>query len=379
MIKVEKLVYTENDKWDKEFPVDMDSPQTLILAFGATEFFENCEAIEELREMFPHSKLLGCSAAGGIIDSTIHENSFVVSIVRFEKTRLKTVTSPVSEASDSFEAGEAIGRELSEMDLRGVLILSDGLRVNGSSLVEGINSVLPSSVAVTGGLASDGERFENTWVLRNAETISGYVSAVGFYGDSVVIDHGSRDGLDIFGIERKVTKSTNNQLFELDNQPALDLYKSYLGERASELPASALHFPLSLRVNGDDEKRVVRTILNVDEETKSLIFAGDVPQGALAQLMRANLDRLIDGAGNAASMSRSKVSNEPVLSIAISCVGRRWILGERTEEELDAVMNQLPEDSHQIGFYSYGEIAPHEKGFCDLHNQTMTLTTIFEY
>ena len=38
----------------------------------------------------------------------------------------------------------------------------------------------------------------------------------------------------------------------------------------------------------------------------------------------------------------------------------------------------LPKGTKQIGFYSYGEISPYTTGSCDLHNQTMTLTTVTE-
>jgi hypothetical protein len=59
-------------------------------------------------------------------------------------------------------------------------------------------------------------------------------------------------------------------------------------------------------------------------------------------------------------------------------VGRRLVLGSRTEEEIEATLEVLPKGTQQIGFYSYGEISPYTAGTCDLHNQTMTLTTLSE-
>jgi hypothetical protein len=95
--------------------------------------------------------------------------------------------------------------------------------------------------------------------------------------------------------------------------------------------------------------------------------------------MCANFDRLIQGAGEAALSTRGSGAPSPAsLAIAISCVGRRLVLGERAEEETEAVLEVLPPDARQIGFYSYGEISPYASGHCDLHNQTMTLTTISE-
>jgi hypothetical protein len=244
--------------------------------------------------------------------------------------------------------------------------------------VRGITNPLENGVVVTGGLAGDGSRFERTWVIRNGEPESGFVTAVGFYGNRVRVGHGSKGGWDVFGPERVVTKSEGSVLYELDGKPALPLYKHYLGDVAKDLPASALLFPLELRRDRDDNARFVRTILSVDETTQSMTFAGDIPCGYLAQLMRANFDRLIEGAAESALMTRQNGAASACLSIVVSCVGRRLVLGERTEEELERAAELLPEGSVQVGFYSYGEISPFASGGCDLHNQTLTLTTITE-
>ena len=376
-MKVNTLFYHQSKGWADSFADYWDTPNTLVIVFGAASFLENPKPLQELAARFPQSKLLGCSTAGEILGRTVNDESLVGAVVRFDETCLDTAFAPISSAADSFEAGEKIALRLYKPGLKGVFILSDGLNVNGSQFILGLNSVLPSTVVATGGLAGDHDRFNKTWVLKDGIPQSNYVSAIGFYGDKVQIKHGSKGGWDIFGPERRVTKSDGNCLFELDGKPALQLYKNYLGERAAALPASALLFPLSLRTTMNEEKRIVRTILSVDETNQSMTFAGDVPEGGLVQLMRANFDRLIEGASEAALMTGEKCADD-VLSIAISCIGRRLILGERAEEELEAVMDFLPPHAKQIGFYSYGEISPHTTGHCDLHNQTMTLTTISE-
>jgi hypothetical protein len=275
--------------------------------------------------------------------------------------------------------GVSIGQRLSAPDLRGVFVLSDGTKVNGSELCRGLNSVLPAEALVTGGLAGDGDRFRKTWVLENRKPTSGIVSAIGFYGERVVLGDGSKGGWDVFGLERTVTRSSGNVLFEIDGASALDLYKRYLGDLAAGLPANALLFPLRLRRKRADTTGLVRTILSIDEKAGSMTFAGDIPEGSLVQFMRANLDRLIDGAAEAAQSAKNKQEGaKQSLAIAISCVGRRLVLAERAEEEVEAVGAILPSGSQLVGFYSYGEISPSSEGRCDLHNQTMTLTTLSE-
>lgn len=358
-------------------PAEWDGPQTLVLAFGPSDCLDRPESLMSVIDRYPQSHILGCSTAGEIFGTDITDHHLSVAVARFEATPLRTASAPLRSPSHSFEAGREVAHTLLTPDLRAVLVLSDGLKVNGSELVRGLNSVLPGSVVITGGLAGDGAKFQRTWVLKGRKTLGGFVTALGLYGSHIQLGHGSKGGWDIFGPERKITRSKENVLYELDGKPALQLYKDYLGERATGLPATGLLFPLALRAHSGDSKQLVRTILAVDEATQSMTFAGNVPEGHLAQLMRANFDRLIEGASLAAQASRISPPG-PTLAIAISCVGRRLILGERAEEETEATQEALPPRSQQVGFYSYGEISPFATGSCDLHNQTMTLTTIGE-
>jgi hypothetical protein len=378
-MKVEILTHSQDSGWSSPIPGDVDSDRTLALVFGASAYFDRPAALAELRAALPETRLLGCSTSGEIVDAEIFDHSLSVAIARFEHTELEVARAPVESAADSFAAGSALGERLKSSSLTSVLVLSDGLLVNGSELVRGLNGSLGDGVLVTGGLAGDGDRFERTWVLEGSVPRVGVVSAVGFYGDRLKTGHGSRGGWDIFGPERRVTRSKDNVLFELDGQPALKLYRDYLGERADGLPATGLLFPLALRNDAEPDKHLVRTILAVDSEAESLTFAGDIPQGSRAQLMKANFDRLVEGAGEAALLTANGVDRDPTLAVAISCVGRRLVLGERTEDEVEATLDALPDGARQVGFYSYGELSPYANGACDLHNQTMTLTTYCEH
>lgn len=378
-MKVESFIYTQDNGWSvKQFPLTSGS-QTLVVVFGSATQSEISQPMTELTAHYADSIILGCSTAGEIYNDEIHDHSLSVAVAQFENTRLKLTRACCEKTEYSQNAGREIAQALADDDLTSVLLLSEGMTVNGSDLVAGIHEVLADDIIVTGGLAGDADRFQQTWTIADGKMDTGWVTAVGFYGDAVHVAHGSRGGWDIFGVEREVTKSSGNILYELDGIPALQLYKEYLGDRAKGLPATGLLFPLAVSSQYADKERVVRTILAVDEEAQSLTFAGDIQQGSMAQLMRANFDRLIDGASDAAeSLMQMGAIDSPSLTIAISCVGRRLVLGEIAEEELDATLDVLPDNTRQIGFYSYGEISPHVSGLCDLHNQTMTLTTIYE-
>jgi len=371
--------YSQSTGWEKPLP-EFDSVQTLILVFGASSYIDVRKPFEILKQRYPRAVIAGCSTAGEILSDEILDNSLVISITRFDHTKIRLFTTPILSMKDSYQAGEVIASDLASDDLSGVFVLSDGLNVNGTDLVKGINAQLNKKVTVTGGLAGDGRNFIRTWILVDGMPRQQAVGGIGFYGKVVKINHGSEGGWKTFGPDRLVTKSSHNILYELDGKPALALYKKYLGKLAEGLPATGLRYPLGLLTEKDSNKRLVRTILAIDEEQQSLTFAGDIPEGHYARLMFATFDNLLDGAERAAQMVSIDVSpDKEVLAIAISCVGRRIMMEEDPGAELEATLEFLPKQALQVGFYAYGELSPSMKNTgCDLHNQTMTLTTIHE-
>jgi hypothetical protein len=368
--------------WRSPLPVALDSPQTLVLAFGASQLPADALALRELAAAFPTSVLLGCSTAGEIAGDAVHDDSLCVAVTRFDHTRLALAVADVAQAGQSGEAGALLAQQLRAAgpDLRAVFMLSDGLAVNGTPLVQALAGGLGDGVAISGGLAGDGSAFRRTWVLAGGAPRPGCVAAVGLYGDRLQVGSGCEGGWMDFGPERRITRSEGNVLYELDGKPVLDLYKAYLGELAQGLPGSALRFPLSIRRPGSDAPPLVRTILAIDEGRRSLTFAGDMPEGHAARLMRTTNDSLIDSAARASAAALRTASGQgDALVVSVSCVGRRLVLGERTEEEVESVLEAAPAGAGHVGFYSYGEIAPGASGGAsDLHNQTMTVTVFSE-
>lgn len=351
----------------------------LVIGFGEKTILSDNKSYDLLKDLFPNATIALCSTAGEIYNSEVLDDSLSVTAIEFDQTDIQSSTVNIDAYSSSFEAGVELIKKISKDNLKYVFVLSDGGKVNGSELVRGIESIIHHSVPVTGGLAGDGANFKSTLVGLNETPKAGNILAVGLYGDSIKIGHGSMGGWEMFGLEKKITKSKSNELFEIDNQCALDVYKQYLGNYADELPSSALLFPLSIKLDNDSES-VVRTILSINNDTKSMVFAGDVPEGSKVRFMKANFDKLVDAASDAAENSLIGIkSQQPKLAILISCVGRKIILSKRVDEEVDAVVDVLGKEVVTTGFYSYGEISPlNINGKCELHNQTMTITTFDE-
>jgi len=348
----------------------------LVLCFGGKHLLQTIDVYLQLKSLFTNADIALCSAAGEIYQQTVCDNALIAIALAFDSTTIKTSLANINEYENSYAAAIGLIEKLPKEELSYILTFADGNMVNGSELIKGLN-VAAGNILVTGGLAGDDANFKSTLVGLNQNPGEGNIIAIGFYGNRLLVTHGSQGGWDMFGLERTVTRSQANVLYEINGESALDLYKKYLGPDVDNLPASALLFPLAISIPGFSEP-IVRTILSIDEDKKTMTFAGDIPEGSQVRLMKANFDNLIEASSHAATNSL-KQNQKPDFALLISCVGRKLILGPRTEEEVEAVAEVFAKETTIAGFYSYGEISPfNNSGTCQLHNQTMTITSFYE-
>jgi hypothetical protein len=379
-MRTEQIILNNAQEWETKSDSNLSAIAQLVLLFGNKNLLKEQKHFDYVRKRYPNAEIVGCSTSGEIYQEEIFDNNIVCTAVFFENTPIQVVCEQFDAMSDSFKIGEGLVGKLNADNLSHVLVLSEGLNINGSELTNGMNSKLDNKVSITGGLAGDQANFTETVIVHNQPGVKNLVLAIGFYGKNIQIGYGSLGGWDSFGVDRLVTKSESNILYELDGQPALELYKKYLGAHAANLPASALLFPISF-ISNDEVTPLVRTILSINETNGSMVFAGDIPEGRYVRLMKANFEKLIEGASGAAEMSKISLQNsDPDLAILISCVGRKLLMKQRIEEELEGVREIVGPSTVMTGFYSYGEISPvmpFEK-HCELHNQTMTITIFKE-
>jgi hypothetical protein len=336
---------------------------------------------DELRSAYPGAKIIGCSSTRSIVGDAL-EDGIVAVALGFVHTSIRLAHSQVMKSAQSRAGGEMIGKALTAQDLVGVFVLADGLRVDGSELTAGLCDSIGAGPLIFGGMASDSCDYTETLVGADCVPQSGMIAAVGFYGDAIRFTHGRASGWDAFGPRRRITRSIGNVLYELDGKPAFELYQRYLGEEVSAGIRAGVLFPLQISPPEHPERAVVRALLGIDEDAGQMTFAGRMPEGWIARLMRGNLDRLILAAADAAHQAR--VGQPPAgsgqsLALIVSCTGRHLVMGQRTEEELEVAGAELGSQVKRIGFYSYGEIAPmSHAGVSDIHNQTMTITSLTE-
>lgn len=351
----------------------------LVFMFGSKAFICSSQVFETIRFKYPSADIMGCTTAGEIFNDQAIDNILTVTAIKFEKTETKFFSAKLTDSNKSYEKALEIVSSIPKENLSHIFVISEGLNLNGSKLVEGFTAGLPEGVKVTGGLAADDERYTETFVIANGYAEKNQIAVVAFYGDNIKIGYGSVGGWDTFGIERSITKAKENVLFEIDGKPALDLYTEYLGEYAKDLPASGLFFPLNIRTS-DNKYNIIRTVSSINEKERSLTFAGEIPKEYHVRMMRANFDNLIDGAMSAGEACVNSIEyDKPKLAILVSCCGRKFVLNQRIDEEIEVVREVFGKDVIMTGFYSYGEIAPQDKeSLTEFHNQTMTITLIGE-
>ena len=365
--------------WHGPMDARTDSPRTLVIVFGAAAQLDDPTPIAALRAAMPQSVIIGASGAGVICGLDIADHALTAAVVRFERTELAVRSLAVDDITQSRACGRDLATALaSTPGLSAVYVLADGLLVNGPELVFGLNAALPPAVTLAGGMAGDSIRFERTWTIVDGVPRQGHVTALGLYGDRIEMRRGCRGGSIGFGPRRLVTRAEGNVVYDLDGTPALRLYRKFLGDFASTLPGGASHFPLTVFRDAGSDEPLIRFVLGIDEAEQSITVAGDVPIGSRVQLSRANPGDLLQGSQRAAQDLALPPSHPAVLNLVVSCIGRRLVLGEQTDEELESALEGLPEGSLQTGFYSYGEISSVAERSCDMHNMTLTLTTVTE-
>ena len=371
--------YKEDGKEWEYFQQKATLKNPLVLVFGNRYLLEKSEIIENIRAEFPYENIVFGSTAGEILCCNVNDNSISVTVIEFENATYKVERENILDFNkNAVELGKSLYEKMPKDNLKHLFVLSEGSFVNGSSLINGLETNLNSNLSITGGMCGDDARFEKTVASFKENPKEGEVILIGFYGESLEISFASFGGWIPFGPERIITRSEGNILYEIDGQPALDLYKKYLGEKSNELPQASLLYPLNVTPDGKKDP-VVRTILNINDEDQSMILAGDVPVNSRVQLMMASVDGIAQGAQTAANLAMTKRKNKPELALLVSCIGRKLVMNQRVEEEVEQVREVVGDKVPLAGFYSYGEMAPFNGSTsCELHNQTMTLTLISE-
>ncbi|WP_248722634.1 FIST signal transduction protein [Seonamhaeicola sp. ML3] len=375
-MKIVQLRKLKGQDWQSVTPfIELKEP--LVMVFGDRKEFEEPRIYKAIEKFFPKGHVVFASSSGNVTSNSIDEDCITITAVEFERSEFKVRTINLNDTElNSYKAGMELVNKLPKDKLKYIMVLSDGTFVNGSELTRGMNFVVDNHVLITGGLCSDDYRFQRTMVSYNENPKDGEIVGIGFYGDTLEVASSTESGWMPFGVERTVTKSVGNILYELDNKPALNIYQKYIGDLSKNISAASMNYPLGVQ---EDDQYYPRTILNINKDYNAMFFAGDIPANSKVQFMMTNPAELIGASIQTAKQAREKMINEPKLAMFFSGLGRKQFLDQRTIEEVLEVRDTIGKDVIISGFYSYGEIAPNnEENMCKLHNQSVALTLISE-
>jgi hypothetical protein len=377
-MQIEQKKWTPEKTWETlRSDLKESKEYQLVFVFGSRTLLSSIGFYDEIRNCYPKAQIMMNSTSGEIIDTQVNDDTISLTAIRFDNTKLKTISVNISDYSNSESAGQFIAQSLTPSNITNILVFADGQLVDGKKLVLGLENRIKNPVVISCGLANKGNKFQKTLLGLNEQPCTGKIIAVGFYGEHLTVSHGRMDGWEEFGNEIQITKSNKNTIIELNHEPALKIYSQFVNKHMPSSEGQSLLFPVSIKSN-DTQPSVYRKIKSINEDEKSITFDGDVPEGSYIKMMRANFDSLINGASAAANKSAKSIP-KPDLAIVISNIGRKIILSKRIEEEVEVIREVLGESTAITGFYSYGDISFSQRDAkSEFNNQSMTITTMLE-
>ncbi len=325
------------------------------------------------------AKLVGCSSYAEINSREALSKSVTMMGMCLKGLEVQTYGQLIN--GDSRDFGRGLAREAKEFGASLLMVFPDGMRVNGTQFLLGLQDVLGTQFPIVGGIAADAGDFAKTWEYHGRDVLTGGAAVLAFKGPIELVT-AARSGWMAVGATRKATKvEAGNVLLEIDSRPALDLYKEYLGNRVGEMPGVSVDFPVgvvdglpgTLRAPGDDIL-VLRALKGVDEERRAIIFGGDLPQDAFIRMTRATKEDVIDGANRAGDQVLQAMPN-PAIALVFNCMARKVVLGPRYKQELESTFAKLGSKLPKIGFYTFGELSP-VQGTTMHHDETFTIALL---
>jgi hypothetical protein len=363
----------------RELLDELGRPPHLVLLFAWAKY-DQARLLEGLYAELPATtRLVGCSSYGEINSEEAVAGTATAMGLIFEGIAFETFA--VEGGRDGFSVGKTLGEQVQAFAPTLLMVFPDGLRMNSTQFLLGLQSVLGREFPIIGGISADDGSFSQTYEYSDRRAFSWGAVAVALKGPIEVVT-AAKSGWVPIGTTRTCTKvEDGNVLLELDGKPALSFYKDYLGYRASEMPMVAVEFPIGV-VGGvpgtqrmpDGDILLMRAIKGVDEARQAIVFGGDVPEGAEIRMTRAIKDDVIQGAIAATAQVKSQ-QEDPGVALIFNCMARKIVLGSRYKDELKEPMKQLGPGVPKIGFYTYGELSP-VQGVTMHHDETFTLALL---
>jgi hypothetical protein len=324
--------------------------------------------------------IFGATTSGEFISSEISEGGIAIMLLEINPAYFKILFFETRDSS-AFETSKQLGVEGKKVFSNPAFIIASGwLHTDGEQIVKGIEEGVDSDVTVFGGMAGDDLALREPLVFTYGKhSITGLVAII-IDEDKIDIKGIATCGWKPIGTTKTVTKSSGNIVYTIDHKPALDLVIKYLGldidsdSNKDVVTNIGAYYPLQLE--RENAPPVMRTAMLGNKEDRSLICAGNIPQGAKIRFSLPPDFDVIDTVVAECIDLKNEEQHEADAMIMFSCISRYLSFGVMTSEEIERV--QKVWDAPFIGFFSYGEFGKSKRGKHEFHNNTCCIVALKE-
>jgi len=238
--------------------------------------------------------------------------------------------------------------------------LSQGIEKNGSAFIRGAKETLGLAFPVIGAISSDDFNYKNLAQFYQDQVL--HQAALGvLIGGSFHLGIGSTHGFKPLGKPRTVTKVEGYIIRTIDNKPAVDLYKYFLGDAANlktnVMNSYAALYPLGVYLE-ETRHYLLRNIIDILEDG-SIVCPEGITEGEEVHLMISNNESCILSAIEAARLAKASLGDRPPkLILVFESLARHKILGNTAYNQIQAIRDTIGGSTPFIGMCSYGEIGP---------------------
>lgn len=324
--------------------------------------------------------IFGCTTSGEFIDREINEGGISIMLLDINRDFFKVVMLESGEES-VYQISKELGARAKATFLNPAFIIASGwLHTDGEDIIKGIQDGVQGHPSIHGGMAGDDLLLSGPFVFSYGKKSITGIAAIIVDADKIEIDGIATCGWKAVGISKTVTKSENNIVYTIDDQPALDIVMKYLGLSLDSQPITSTVFNLGayhpLQLERENAPPVMRTAMLGNASDHSLICAGPVPQGAKVRFSLPPDFDVIDTVVEQCTEVKTNSEGNADAVIMFSCISRYLSFGLMTNEEIERVMNVW--NAPFIGFFCYGEFGKSKGGQHEFHNNTCCVVTLKE-
>jgi hypothetical protein len=327
------------------------------LLFAAIDF-DHQGLLCGITRAFPEIELIGCTTDGELSSELGFREDSVTLILLASDTvdiRAGIGRSLSVDLAAACRSAVEIAKAKTDKPLRLCIAMPDGMTADGHSVTATLQQVAGPEIPLFGALAGDQWRLKSVKQFYGTEVLTDSVPVLLLCGE-FHFSYGVATGWRQVGEVGRVTRATGATVYEIDDKPAIDFYRKYLGPGTRP----TVELPLAI-LSARDAIQYLRACLGVvDETTGAVTFLAAVPEGARVRLTLADRDEILTGCAESLSIAKSGLpaGAQPSAALIFSCAARKNLLGTRTQEELRLIRGGLGEMVPICGFYGYGEISP---------------------